>query len=247
MVGRDRSVAPGWTPLLLRLEAARCVVVGGGRVAERKIGALLEAGARVEVFAKRASAELQRMAETGRILLSLREPVREDLRSATLVVVATDDRELNERVSQWAQEIGVPCNVVDKPELCTAIFPAILRRGRLQLAVSTGGASPAMAALIRDRLSDVFGPEYQWAVELLFELRSRIQSMNLEDSRRLRVLRSLASDELVRACRDADQRAVERFVSDCLAQEISLRQLGIDMACFGMASSASGGEGGGGN
>lgn len=232
---------------MLRLDGAKCVVVGGGRVAKRKIGSLLEAGARVEVFTKLASTEVQRMADAGCILLTLREPVREDLRSARLVVVATDDRELNQRVSRWAQDIGVPCNVVDKPELCTAIFPATLRRGRLQLAVSTGGASPAMAALIRDRLSELLGPEYESAVELLFELRSRIQSMNLEESRRIKVLRSLASDELVRACRDADLRALERFLSDCLAQKISLRQLGIDMASLGMARSASGREGGGAN
>lgn len=214
-------------PLWVRLDGVRCVVVGGGQVAFRKIGALVKRGARVEVFAKAACPAVERMASDGLILLRLQAVQRQDLRGAGLVVVATDDADLNKRVYGWASRQGILCNVVDKPDLCSAIFPAVLKRGRLEVAVSTGGSSPAMAAWIRDHLGELIGPEYATAIEVLWRVRSYVQAMDLPEVTRLRVLRSLAGAELIKACSIGDARLLEEFLGKCLGRKVKLQELGL--------------------
>jgi siroheme synthase-like protein len=151
----------------LDLEGRRCLVVGGGAVALEKVHGLLECRARVTVVAPRIEAEL------------LDLPIRfvegryrtEDLEGHFLVVAATDDTELNRRVFADAEARGMLCNVVDVPELCSFILPAVHRQGPLAVAVSTGGASPALAKRLRDDVARVVGPEHAALAERLRELR----------------------------------------------------------------------------
>ncbi|MGC8833742.1 MAG: precorrin-2 dehydrogenase/sirohydrochlorin ferrochelatase family protein, partial [Armatimonadota bacterium] len=126
-------------PVFLDLRGKRVLVVGGGQVALRKVKSLLECGAEVLVVAPEAVPDLQQMARDGRIRLVSREYTEVDLEGASLVISATDSRDVNQRVSADAQARGVFVNVVDDPELCSFIVPSVMRRGELVVAVSTGG------------------------------------------------------------------------------------------------------------
>ncbi len=163
-------------PIFLDLSGRRCVVVGGGEVANRKARKLLQARARVTVISPEIGAELESVA-----LEVHRRPYREgDLEGAYLAFAATDSREVNAAVAREAEERGVPVNVVDRPSEGNFALPSTLRRGRLQVAVSTGGASPTLARRIRNELEEVFGPEWAGIVE---ELRKNRRSGEKGDER----------------------------------------------------------------
>ena len=163
-------------PIFLDLSDRRCVVVGGGEVANRKARKLLQARARVTVISPEIGAELESVA-----LEVHRRPYREgDLEGAYLAFAATDSREVNAAVAREANERGVPVNVADRPSEGDFALPSTLRRGRLQVAVSTGGASPTLARRIRDELEEVFGPEWAGIVE---ELRKNRRSGEKGDER----------------------------------------------------------------
>ncbi len=150
-------------PIFLDLSDRRCVVVGGGEVASRKTRKLLQARARVVVISPEIGSELESVA-----VEIHRRPYREgDLEGAYLVFAATNSREVNAAVAREARGRGVPVNVADKPSEGDFALPSTLRRGRLQVAVSTGGASPTLARRIREELEDAFGPEWAGIVEEL--------------------------------------------------------------------------------
>ena len=140
----------GWFPLFLELQGRRCLVAGGGRIALQKVKNLLSWGADVMVVSPGVLPEL---ADEPVTVIS--RPVEPgDIEGAALVVDATGDETVSQMLSAACRERGVPLNVVDKPELCDFIFPAVLRRGRFTAAVSTGGASPVAAVWARDRIGE---------------------------------------------------------------------------------------------
>jgi precorrin-2 dehydrogenase / sirohydrochlorin ferrochelatase len=150
-------------PIFLDLSGRRCVVVGGGEVADRKARKLLQARARVVVISPEIEAELESVAAEIH-----RRPYREgDLEGACLAFAATNSREVNAAVAREAKGRGVPVNVADKPFEGDFALPSTLRRGRLQVAVSTGGASPTLARRIREELEEAFGPGWAGIVEEL--------------------------------------------------------------------------------
>ncbi len=186
-------------PMFMKLEGRQCLVVGAGKVGEPKIAGLLETGARIRVVALEASPSVREWARDGKIELELRAFAADDLDGALLAVVATNSRTLNERVYQEAQRRRVLCNVVDVPDLCDFYYPAIVRRGDLQIAVSTAGQSPSLAQKIRQQLEKQFGPGYGAWVAELGETRKLIQASDLDKQRKLDLLHSLASREAVEA------------------------------------------------
>jgi precorrin-2 dehydrogenase/sirohydrochlorin ferrochelatase len=154
-------------PIFLDLSGRRCVVVGGGEVANRKARKLLQARARVVVISPEIKPELESVA-----VELHRRPYREgDLEGACLAFAATSSREANAAVAREAKERGVPVNVADAPSEGDFALPSTLRRGRLQVAVSTGGASPTLARRIKGELEEVFGPEWAGLVEELNAIR----------------------------------------------------------------------------
>jgi precorrin-2 dehydrogenase / sirohydrochlorin ferrochelatase len=154
-------------PIFLDLSGRRCVVVGGGEVANRKARKLLQARAHVVVISPEVQPELESVA-----VEVYRRPYREgDLEGAYLAFAATDSREVNAAIGREAKERGVPVNVADQPFEGDFALPSTLRRGRLQVAVSTGGASPTLARRIKDELEGVFGPEWAGVVEELYAAR----------------------------------------------------------------------------
>jgi precorrin-2 dehydrogenase / sirohydrochlorin ferrochelatase len=186
-------------PMFLKLEGRQALVVGAGRIGEPKIGGLLETGAHIRVVSIDASPAVREWARAGKLELELRAFTAADLDGAFLAVVASNSRTLNERVYHEAQRRGVLCNVVDVPDLCDFFYPAVVRRGDLQIAVSTAGQSPSLAQKIRQQLEKQFGPGYATWVAELGETRRLILASDLDKERKLDLLHSLASREALEA------------------------------------------------
>lgn len=184
-------------PVFLRLTGRRCVVAGGGEVAERKVRSLLDAGARVVVVSPTLTAGLAELASGGTIDHLAREYRAGDLAGAFLAYAATDDEALHATIAGEARAAAVLLNVVDHPTLCDFIVPAVLNRGDLAVAVSTSGSSPALAARIRSDIDRALGPEYDRALAIFSRLRRRLRAKPLAAAERRRILVNLAASELV--------------------------------------------------
>jgi precorrin-2 dehydrogenase/sirohydrochlorin ferrochelatase len=182
-------------PMFVKLSGKQVLVVGAGKVGEPKIGGLLGTGARLRVVATEATPMVREWARTGKIDLELRPFVSGDLDGAFLAVVATASLNLNELVYREAQQRGILCNVVDVPEYCDFYYPAVVRRGDLQIAISTAGQSPSLAQKLRQQLERQFGPEYSAWVEELGETRRLVLASDLDKQRKSDLLHSLASRE----------------------------------------------------
>ncbi len=175
-------------PIYLDLSGRTVLVVGGGPVAARKVGVLLERRIGVTVIAPENCRELQDLAESSLLVIHQHVYRTGELAEHWLVIAATDDSELNRKVFADAVKERIFCNVVDQPELCTFQVPAVVRQGLLQIAVSTGGASPALAGRIRRQLQEQFGPAYGELLEGLLELRNCFRQKYPEDAARRREL-----------------------------------------------------------
>lgn len=198
-------------PLFLNLEGIRCTVVGGGKVAERKVDSLLECGAAVTLIAPDLTERLGLLAEKGVLFVRRKRYEPGDLQGAKVVISATDDEELNAAVAAEARSVGAWVNVVDAPDLCSFLVPACSRHGCLTIAVSTAGASPALARRIREELDKRYGEEYGALADLLGELREELkESVAAEQERGAFIDRVLASDVLSLLadgrCEDARER-----------------------------------------
>jgi len=163
-------------PINLDIAGRRCLVVGGGSVALRKVRSLIECSARVTVVTRDACPGITQHATAGDIELILREFQPEDLDGAVLVIGATDDQSANQAIHDEASHRGIPANVVDQPDLCSFTVPAVCRFGPVVLAVSTGGGSPALSKWIRERLEREFDPWLGRLAELLADAREGIKA-----------------------------------------------------------------------
>ena len=196
-------------PMFVKLAGRQVLVVGAGKVGEAKIEGLLDTGARIRVVSLTATETVREWARTGRVDLELRTFANDDLDSTFLAIVATASRTLNERVYYEAQRRGVLCNVVDVPDLCDFFYPSVVRRGDLQIAVSTAGQSPSLAQKIRQQLEKQFGPGYAAWVAELGETRRLILASDLDKERKLELLHSLASRDALEAALAEDLTLVE--------------------------------------
>jgi precorrin-2 dehydrogenase/sirohydrochlorin ferrochelatase len=185
-------------PVFLDLAGRPCVVVGGGKVAERKVLGLLRAGARVKVVSPGLTGRLQREKDRGAITHTARPFRKGDLRGAFLVMAATDSREENQRISAAAPAL---VNVVDTPELCNFIVPSTVGRGPLTIAVSTSGTSPAMARAIRKDLEALYPPAFGKYLKKVAGLRAKAGREMKDAKKRQRYLKSLASQKTIDALR----------------------------------------------
>ena len=162
-------------PLFMNLRQRPCLVVGGGGVAARKVALLLRAGARVTVISPEAHDEIGQWAERGELLWQARAFQAGDTAGFRLVIAATDEARLNEQVADEAEAAGILVNVVDQPDRCSFIMPSIINRDPVQIAVSTGGASPVLARLLRGRLESTIPAAYGQLARLADEFRQQVQ------------------------------------------------------------------------
>lgn len=180
-------------PIFVSLEDRVCLVIGGGEVAQRKVAGLLRFGALIRIVAKDLTCRLEEHCDGTRVRWIGRDYEPGCLDAVDLVFAATSDVELNRRISADARARKLWCNMASDPEMGTFIVPSMVKRGGLSLAVSTGGASPALAREIREKLEREFGPEWGPYIRLMGYLRKVIQSMGLESSENQRLFRAIAA------------------------------------------------------
>ena len=175
-----REQLPSYYPVFLNISGKRCVVVGGGQVARRKVKALLEHGASVEVISPDLCFELKQLVESRTINVRNREYQAGDLKDAFVVIGATSDSETNIKVAAEAQENGLLVNVADDARSSNFVFSSYLRRGDVTVAVSTAGRSPALARRIRTKLEKDFGDEYASLAILVDEVRAEVKRQGIK-------------------------------------------------------------------
>lgn len=180
-------------PAFLKLAGRRCLVVGGGPVAQEKIAGLLLAGVRLHVVAPQATRQIQDWSRGKRVRWSSRRYKSSDLASVFLVVAATSSPTLHAKIYRQARRRGILCNVVDDPEHCDFYYGATIRRGALQIAISTAGYSPALAQRLKKQIEAEIGSEYEFWVAQLGRERKRLFARRLSPQQRRELLHRLAS------------------------------------------------------
>lgn len=205
--------------LTLTLDGRRAVLVGGGAVATRKATLLLAAAMELVVVAPLLSPQLADLAAAGQLQWLARPYRPEDLKGAFLVVAATDQREVNRQVAQDARQLGLLVNVADAPAEGDCTFPALLQRGGLQVAVTTGGGSPAFAAAVRDELALTLDGAYAETLELLAELREKQLTLGGGHTYNTRLIKELLAAGLVAMLRQGKRAAAEALILQMYAAQ----------------------------
>ncbi|MGC7845993.1 precorrin-2 dehydrogenase/sirohydrochlorin ferrochelatase family protein [Desulforudis sp. 1088] len=191
-------------PVMIRLEGQLCLVVGGGRVAERKVRSLLAAGARVNIVSPELTPSLQDIVDQGLAGYLPRRYRDGDVRGHFLVISATNDPGTNGKVARECARERVLINAVDDPANCNFYVPATVRRGDLVLAVSTAGKSPLLARKIREELESLYGDVYAQFLDYLGAKRAEIIRESPDDETKAGLLESCLSDEVMSALRRGD-------------------------------------------
>ncbi len=182
-------------PAFLKLAGRRCLVVGAGRIAEGKIEGLLRAGADICVVAPQATPRIRAWARSKKVTLRARRFRAADLKGIFLCVAATSSPALHAEIFKQARRHSVLCNVVDDPEHCDFYYGAVVRRGALQIAISTGGHSPALAQRLKRLLEREFGAEYESWLDEIGEIRKKLFAGKISPARRRLLLHRLASEK----------------------------------------------------
>jgi precorrin-2 dehydrogenase / sirohydrochlorin ferrochelatase len=216
----------GYLPIFLDLGGRPCLVIGGGEVAEMRVGALLEAGAIVTVVGREATDRIRVLAEAAKLRHLARDYEYGDLHGYSLVYVATTNGEVARRAASEARETGIPINVVDSLESSTFITPATFKRGDLQIAISTAGASPAIARKIRQRLEQQIGPEYGVVLEIMRRARDFLRNREPDQAARACIFRLLA-DALLDCVQRLDYPRIDEVLR--LHLDAGMAELGLDM------------------
>jgi len=194
-------------PMFLKLEGRACLVVGAGKIGESKIRSLLSAGAKVRVIAPWATPAVQAWERARVLTWERREFDTADLDSTFLVVAATSSMEVNDSVYREAQRRQILCNVVDDPDRCDFYYPAVVRRGDLQVAISTAGKSPALAQRLRCEFEAQLAPVYAGWLQELGKIRKQLFGRKLEPEHRRKLLHELASQKSFEARESAGHAA----------------------------------------
>jgi precorrin-2 dehydrogenase/sirohydrochlorin ferrochelatase len=202
-------------PAFIDLRGKQCIVVGGGKVAERKVAALLRSGAKVTVISPFLTGVLANYSETKRIRHVKRKYRKGDLEDAFIVIAATSDGRVNQEVS-----LEAPCllNVVDAPELANFIVPSVIKRGPLALAVSTSGSSPSLAKSIRKELELLYTKEFGLFVDFLGKQREKALTYIADDGIRERLMKQIAAPEMLRTLRKKGFKATRDAVVTILKE-----------------------------
>ncbi len=200
-------------PLTVRIRNKRVVVIGGGRVASYKIAPLLKEGANIVVVSRDLDKSLMKLVESKKIHWFQKDYEKSDLEDAFLVVAATSDAILNEHIAQDAS-LNQLVNVITNPESGNVHFPATMHRGKLNVAVSTGGASPKLAKKIRDDIAMKYDETYEDYLDFLYEVRMKVKQLRLEKRQQNILLQEVLKLEYIQ-----NQQKRERFLQE-LAERV---------------------------
>ncbi|SHE48164.1 precorrin-2 dehydrogenase / sirohydrochlorin ferrochelatase [Seinonella peptonophila] len=198
-------------PMMISLTDRNCLVVGGGRVAERKVHSLIESGARVKIVSPTITESLKQQVKKGNLQWEQRLYHSNDGQDAFLVIAATDWPHVNKTVYEDAIKRNQWINVVDQPELCNFTVPSVMRQGKLTIAISTQGASPMFSKRIRQDLEQQYGDEFSLYIDLLGEARKKVQQRITDRKERQRLLQELMSDDWLDLCRYYPTKVMDYF------------------------------------
>ena len=191
-------------PVILDLKGKTVLVVGGGKVAQRKVESLLQAGASIRLVTPELTPDLRRLSQEGKVDWLPREFEPLDLKGCWLIIAATNDRILNRKIRDRAEEAGLWINVVDQPENCSFTLPALLRRGDLLITVSTGGASPLLSARLKSRLSLQFDQTWEPFLSLLRAVRNAVIKRGLGPEANREIFEAVLEADLLGPLREGD-------------------------------------------
>jgi precorrin-2 dehydrogenase/sirohydrochlorin ferrochelatase len=212
-------------PIQLNIQNRPCLVVGGGSVGTRKVDTLLKCGADVTVVSREVSARVAELATAGNIVLKNRDYRSSDLDGKVLVIGATDNERLNRRISRDAQSRQVPCNIVDRPAVCSFILPSIVQRGDLMITISTSGKSPALAKHLRKRLEREFGDEYARMLTLMGAVRRKLLRQEHAPEAHKPLFEALIEADLVTMIRDRRIEDIDQLLLEVLGEGYYYREL----------------------
>lgn len=203
-------------PIFLDIKNKKCLVVGGGAVAKRKVTSLLKFNARVVVVAPEISADIESLT-TNKNLTIIKEPFDSShMDDAVLAIGATNSREVNLAVYDTADNKKIPVNIVDQPELCTFTVPSLVQRGALSIAISTSGKSPAVAKSVRKLLESEFGDEWGEYLEIMGEARKIVLKTETEQKKREDMFNQIVKADLLKMIREGDVDGAKRKVAEII-------------------------------
>jgi len=212
-------------PIHLDIRGRHCLVVGGGSVGTRKVQTLLECGARVTVVSPQISSDLRRLEQAGEIRIRRRSYRSPDMRGVFLVIGATDDQDLNQRVSRDAARAGIPCNIADRPAACSFVLPAVVQRGDLVITISTSGKSPALAKKLRRELQRQYGPEYAVFLDLMGAIRERLLDGDGRPADCRPIFERLVHSDLIELIRTGDVEKIDARLKNILGEGYCWQEL----------------------
>lgn len=209
-------------PVCLDVSGRRCVIIGGGEVAERKARRLMDCGAEVLVVSESLSPALQVMKADGRLSHIKAGYSRDLIDGAFLVIGATDRAEVNEAVSRDARKQGILVNIVDDPGHCNFILPSLYRRGDLLIAITTGGKSPALAKKLRQEMGRHFGPEYETFLKIMGQIRGKVISRGYPAGKNKALFESIIESDIIDHIRGERWDKVKEMIRNLTGEEIEV-------------------------
>lgn len=189
-------------PIVIDIHEKKCLVVGGGEVATRKVESLLQAGALVTVISPEAGESIRQWAKNGQLHWKSEAFTDMDVKEFAFVIAATNHSDVNRAVYQAVNQAGGWVNVVDRPDLCNFILPSVVKRGKLTISVSTSGASPGLARKIKQTIEKEIGPEYEEYVEFLSCIRQQVLAEIGDHGQRKKIFRELLSERFMEAAEE---------------------------------------------
>nr|MBF0221515.1 bifunctional precorrin-2 dehydrogenase/sirohydrochlorin ferrochelatase [Desulfobulbaceae bacterium] len=209
-------------PAYLDIKGRECVVVGGGRVALRKVRGLLECNASVSVVSPILHAELAALHAQGKIIWHEKKYSKGDIVGAFLVIAATNDQGAQEEVFHDARQLNTLLNVADVPEKCNFILPARVQRGSLSISVSTGGKSPALAKMLRKKLEQEFDENYTVLNDIMGIVRPEVIQTNLPQQENERMFNAILGSDILKHIEEGNSGAVIDIVNHCIGKQLTV-------------------------
>lgn len=204
-------------PIYLNLSGKSCLIIGGGKVAERKVEDLLEYGPIIKLVSPQLEEKIETWAREGIIGLQQRPFKEDDLDGSYIVFAATDDNELNHRVARLCRQRGIMVNAVDDPPNCDFYVPSIIRRNSLALAISTGGKSPMLARKLRQDLENIIGHEYGEFVDILGEAREEIKKTIPDIEKRKKIFEAMVYSDILDLIKTGERDKVRERIEQCIS------------------------------
>lgn len=215
-------------PIFLDLKSKSSVIIGGGKVAERKALGLLSAGAKVTVISPEVTSIINGLSKKGSLTIIKRSYSKGDLKGAFLAVLASNKKAINIKAHEEAKSSGVLVNAVDDPEHCDFIVPSIVDRGSLLIAISTSGKIPALSRKLREDLEKEYGEEYSAFVEILGQARSILLKKGVKNDKKEKIIKALVTSPLPVWIKENSRKEINRLLQDLLGKGVTLSKLKAD-------------------